>query len=120
VKDLGASDIFDLGLDQPEPVDMPEWGGRVYVRPITCGEFQRLSPRLREEGRDVTVDIVILCACNAAGEPLFTDNDSGRLSRLPVKPLQRIALAAAKLNGLSGDQGKAASPPTPSEGSPTA
>lgn len=100
---LAASDL------RVEAVDVPEWGGQVFVRVFSGASRDRLDAFLAKsldasgKLRDPTglrSLVVILAACDAAGEPLFSGKDAEALERKSSLALVRVFDAAAKLNGL--------------------
>lgn len=80
-----------------EDVEVPEWAGTVRVVALTAGERLALAP-LIESDQDISVPLTIACARDEAGAPLFTDADREALLAGDSVPLQRVALAAARVN----------------------
>lgn len=81
-------------------VPCPEWGGSVWVRSITLAERLELMPLVKSDG-DITAEMVALCACDEAGTRLFALDDAQRLKAKSAAVVQRVALAALELNGLT-------------------
>lgn len=94
-----------------ELIDVPEFGGRVWVREFTaseCDVFSDLSTRIDAErnpekreqmARLRTAKVVVWCACNEDGTRLFVDNDIEALGQAPYVAVNRIANAAVRLSG---------------------
>lgn len=98
-----------------EPVDVPEWGGRVYVRGLSGtakeryldslrvvegrGRKQNIKVNLVEAGAKLLVDTL----CDKHGTLLFTRFQIEALGKKSSKALQRCIDAASKLNGLADD-----------------
>lgn len=91
------------------PVDVPEWGGRVYVRELTARErddFEagcvtlkgdKQTPNLRNyRGR-----LAALVLGDEGGNRLFADDDAGQLGDLPAAALDRVLDVARKVNGMT-------------------
>jgi hypothetical protein len=70
-------------------VSVPEWGGSVYVRPLTLAEMYQLEQR----GDVQAVEYVILGCVDAAGKQLFTKDDAEALSGKNAVVMHRIAKA---------------------------
>lgn len=102
---LGADDIA------MERVDVPEWGGAIYVRVMSGTERDHYqSRRLTIVGNsqrfnleNATVELVALTACDAKGKRLFSEADVAELGKKSSAALQRIAAVAQRLNGLAPD-----------------
>jgi hypothetical protein len=125
-----------LGLAERPPavesVDVPEWGGPVYVRAITCREKDAYEESRSKRGRDgkpvpnlanLRARFASLVICDGRGERLFSDDDAGQLGDLPVKGMERVIAAASRLNGMTEEDVEQAvgnSGTAPPEGSCTA
>lgn len=102
---LGADDLHR------ERVEVPEWGGEVYVRGLMGHElipFEKVITDFRDKkpgitSSDVKTSLLVLCLCNEAGEPLFTQDDAPALSRKHGGAITRLWNVALRLNGL-GDE----------------
>ena len=103
-----------------ERVEVPEWGGAVYVRTMTAAdrdvwELQTGEHRqamVDEHGEDAPAHVlmqnlraryVVFCACDASGAPLFTADDVEALGAKASGPVSRIFQVAKDLNGLGDD-----------------
>lgn len=111
-KVLNAEDILGalkLGAKRTlEPVDVPEWGGRVFVRDMTAAERDRYDmDRLGDDGKAVTENfrarLVVATCCDESGKLLFTAGHVKTLGEGLSAPVIRIYRAAAKLNRLNDD-----------------
>lgn len=104
---------------RPELVDVPEWGGSVYVRPLTGFEREQFekslvpeSPngkagRRRRKSADVTAAmgtvrarLCALCIVDKDGTRLFTDEDIEALGNKSAAATSRIFDRAAELSGI--------------------
>lgn len=103
---LSRQSILDARTPALEIVEVPEWGGAVFVRSLSLGAMLALSPKLQRDG-DVSVDLVIACVCDEAGDLVFTEEDADQLRELHYGAMQRVALAALKLNRLRGEDTEA-------------
>jgi hypothetical protein len=99
-----------------EKVDVPEWGGVVYVKALSGTDRERYLDSIhvtKGRGKHATREVVlqqasaklaVLAICDEQGTRLFTDADVEALGKKSAKALQRVVDAAAKLNGLSDDE----------------
>lgn len=98
----------DRGFDE---VDIPEWGGTVRISSITAGQRDAYEQSMIEErGRDRRMNLrnaraklIVLCAVDEAGRPLFSKDDVNQLSRRNAKPVDRLFDACKAIAGLSDD-----------------
>lgn len=126
MQDLDFKAIKTADKVRIEPVDSPEWGGRVYVRTITAGEYAAYMAAA-SDGERVDHDawqngLVAVACCDAKGGAIFaTAADVGALKE--SAPVRRIFSGAQKLNKLGRhdiDAEKKDSGGTPPAGSPSA
>jgi hypothetical protein len=111
LRELSAENVFSADDMKVEPVDVPEWGGRIYVRRLTGrerDEFEQLMNDRRAgkilKVQGVITKIVALAACNAAGNKLFTGGDAeAKLDEKACAPLMRVFDAALKISGMRDD-----------------
>ena len=100
-----------LGMDDLPRVrvEVPEWGGALYVRSLTGAERDAFEATwFAGEGRGRTVNmanlrarLVVLCAVDEDGIRLFADDDAEALGAKSAQALDRLFDAAQKLNGFS-------------------
>lgn len=94
-----------------EQVDCPEWGGQVRLRSITGGQRDAYEASLVQQRgnsrqtnlRNARAKLIVLCAVDADGRPMFTEDDVNALSRKNAKPIDRLFDACRRLCGLSED-----------------
>lgn len=96
-----------------EDVEVPEWGGIVRVRTMTGRQRDRFNERLaaiREKNqgkllvRDLRVPVIIAAAVDANGDPLLGQDDANWLDTKAADPLDRVAAAALRVNGMGAEQ----------------
>lgn len=100
---LGTTDL------KRELVDVPEWGGSVYVRELTATERDELELACWQEqqrsGRPLAkhyrARLVALSVCDVDGKPLFTPADVDALAGKSGRVIGRLTDAAGKLAGIS-------------------
>ena len=93
-------------------VEVPEWGGSVWVRGLTGSERDDYEASLikgRGRNRDVNLHNMrakLVCrACVISDEPeagrVFSDDDAGVLAKKSAAALERVFTVAQKLSGLT-------------------
>jgi len=100
---LGIKDL------QVQEVEVPEWGGSVYVRGLTGAERDAFEASVVEQrGKATKVNMVnmrakllVLTICDKDGMPLFTHADIDELGKKSAVALQRLFDIASSLSGLS-------------------
>ena len=103
-----------LGANDAEPVSVPvpEWGGTVYVRPMSAGERDRWEGELlartekRKEGIAAAVEnlravFLAKCLCDESGKLLFGPDDLAALAGKSYRAIDRAYDVAQSINGLS-------------------
>jgi hypothetical protein len=114
-KELSAADILNFNDIVVTKVDVPEWGGYVYVRGMSGTQRERYLESLRDvKGKGKNQDIKILLVessaklaqqtiCDKDGNLLFSSAQIKQLGEKSSKALQRVVDASAKLNGFDAD-----------------
>jgi hypothetical protein len=94
-----------------EVVSVPEWGGEVLVRRIMGTERDEWEKsRIEGKGRNREVNIAniraslcALCMVDEQGNRLYDDDSVAALGIKCASALERVFVAAQKMNGLSND-----------------
>lgn len=110
-----------------ERVEIPEWGGCVFVRTLKAGEGDAYEESLRNSKgksslRGARAKLVVLCACDESGRRLFDDSHVEEISNWPKGPVDRIVEVAMRLNRMAREEVEdlvGNSPTTPSAASST-
>jgi hypothetical protein len=110
-KILSKMDIVQCNDRVLELVEVPEWGGSVYVRSMTAAERSRIegdAAKFKEtKGKDssfaqtFTVRMAGLCVCDEQGNRLFSDSEFDLLRQKNALAVSRVAEVAQRLNGFS-------------------
>lgn len=100
-----------LGADDMKTVDVevPEWGGSVRLRTLTGGERDKFeSDMVDQRGKNNKLNLVnlrarlvALCAVDEGGKRMFGDNEVSRLGAKSASVLDKLFVAAQKLNGMT-------------------
>lgn len=98
--------ILSINDLKPEKLEIPEWGGFVYIRKMTGRERGEIEAYSRN-GKDLTdfrALLAVRCVCDETGKRIFTDADQAVIGQKSAEALDRILLAVTKVNAL-GEQG---------------
>jgi hypothetical protein len=112
LKDLTAEDILNANDEVVRAVEVPEWGGRVWVRGLTGSERDLFENSILEgRGRNQSVNLKnfrakLVVAATVKGEHnkerLFSDpTHVQRLGTKSARALQRVFDMAQELAGLN-------------------
>jgi hypothetical protein len=105
-----------------EQVEVPEWGGSVWVRTLTVGQREQWEQTVERHKGNTAATIVVMTACDETGSLLFTEADIPALSAKSAGAVNRIMDVATKLAKVSKEDQeelKKNSTTTPSESSPS-
>lgn len=108
---LNKKDILTANDIVKEIVNVPEWGGDVYVRGMTGrqrDQFEASIIQTRGNDRSLNMDnirakLASMTICDEEGKRIFTDADIAELSNKSAVALQRIFTVAQRLSGI-GEQ----------------
>ena len=107
-------DAILASSDMPrEAVEVPEWGGFVFVRGLTAGErFKYESAAHQHLKKHGTVpatyqaQLVVLGTVDDRGAPVFTEADTPALMDKSGAVIQRLAKRISELSGMSADESR--------------
>ena len=108
-KTLGRDAILGASDRKIERVEVPEWGGCVFVRTLRAFErdafeasmFKGRGKNRTENLENLRARLVVLAACETGGARLFDDADVKALGDKSAAPLDRVFGAAQRLNGMT-------------------
>jgi len=94
-----------------EEVDVPELGGSVGVQGMTAGDAMAYAKTIEKKGKkqDDELDIeslaklVVRCVVDETRTRIYGDDEWGEVMKWPHAALQRVALAAMRLNNGSAE-----------------
>ena len=109
---LSAAAILACTLPAPVRVEVPEWGGAVYVKVMMGFErdaFELACIDAQGQMRKDNFKARLACAvvCDHNGVPLFTPEQATQLGTTSAAALARIFEVAGPLNGLTKDDADA-------------
>jgi len=123
---LTANQILAADDLAREAVEVPEWGGTVYVRAMTGAEKDRFDEsnwvtgedgEARFDGDGYRGRLACRVLCDPSGKALFSESDCLRLGAKSVKALERVLEVAKRLNGIGREAHEAAVKNSPGEAS---
>lgn len=85
-------------------IDVPEWGGSIRIRTMTGAarqEYYRVTAGKDGTPKNVMEALIVACAVDDAGVPIFSVGDIAELSKKSAIALNKVFEAAAELNGLT-------------------
>ena len=106
---LNREKIVTVKDSVSERVDVPEWGGHVFVRTLSGAErdtFEQDVLRLSKGNRsidNVRARFLILCLCDDKGATMFDRADIAILGSKSAKVLDSLFEVAQRLNGMGAD-----------------
>lgn len=108
---LKREDILQADDIKRQLVNLPEWGGDVYVKGMTGAERDKFEGSLIiMRGKDkemnmtnIRAKLASMTICDDKGKRLFNENDVQALSQKSAAALQRVFAVAQKLSGISDD-----------------
>ncbi len=107
-KVLSADDIFAVADVHVEEVEIPEWGGSVFVRSMTGEEASKFSEMVAKDKTDAMTKAIVLVTVKEDGiSPLFTEDAVSRLRKKSLSALMKLQNRIIKMNGLRDEDVKA-------------
>jgi len=109
-KVLNKQDILQVRDVVTEMLEVPEWGGTIYVRSISAAErglIEEGAAKFKEsKGKDsfartFTTKMASMALCDEQGARLFDDKDIAQLQQKNAAVISRIAEVAQRLSGFS-------------------
>jgi hypothetical protein len=94
---LKAKDLKTIELE------VKEWGGTIKLQTMTGHDRQEYYKTTagKDGPKNVMEALIIACAVDDKGAPLFTSADITELSKKSAIAISRVFEAAAELNGLT-------------------
>jgi hypothetical protein len=105
---LSRDQILTADDCKREAVEVPEWGGTVYVATMTgtARDAWEQSLVVRRNGKSETnlenmrARLAVACIVDESGARLFKDEDAAALGAKSSRALERLAKVAQRLNGI--------------------
>ena len=108
---LNRDEILQVKDIEIEEVEVPAWGGSVFVKGMTGTERDAFEASIvQQRGKNASVNMANIRAklasqtiCDKDGLRLFTDADIKALGKKSATALQVVFDVAQRLSGISGD-----------------
>ena len=108
---LNRDSILNADDIPQELVNVPEWGGDVYVRGLTARDLDKYQmSMLQQRGKsqvanldNIRAKLVVRTAFDENGARIFTDDDAPALSAKSGAAVGRLFEVAQRLSGLGKD-----------------
>jgi len=99
---LAAADI------KTQEIDVPEWGGTVFIKGMSGAERDQFeASNRRSDGEqnltNVRARFLVRCIVNENGTRIFADQDAAALGKKSSSALTRLWEAANEANGTSAE-----------------
>lgn len=105
MKNLTRDEILKADDIKTEKVEVPEWGGDVFIRTMSGAERDDFESSLirgkKTNLSNIRAKLCALVIIDDKGKKLFAEKDVFALGRKSAKALDRVFVAAQKLNGIS-------------------
>lgn len=106
---LSIDDILKADDLPPKLVNVPEWGGEVYVATLRADERDAMESRLVElkESRGligIRAMMVAFCLCDASGNRIFAndlENAAAKIGKRAAPGVQRVFNVISEMNSIS-------------------
>jgi hypothetical protein len=99
------SQILATSKPKVTSIDIPEWGGTFYLRPMSGLNRERLETAyMAKKANSIRAMTVAFCLCDAEGNYVFTESDVDQLNETPASVLLSIF---EKAEGVSAIDAKA-------------
>lgn len=103
---LSRDDILNVSDRIIEKVEVPEWGGFVFVKSLNGSERDKWQASNMDKNKNwkiekATSKLVVMCVCDEEGKQLFEYADIDILEKKSAKALNRVTDVALRLCGLT-------------------
>ncbi|HQW36780.1 MAG TPA: hypothetical protein PL074_07035 [Thermoflexales bacterium] len=113
---LTRNQILASSVIKRERVNVPAWGGDVWIRELTIAERDRYKVhmmRVDENGKitpaldriaEIRVMLVEMAACDDEGQSLFQPGDVAKLGGDSDEAVEQLSTVAMRLSGLENTE----------------
>ena len=109
--ELTKEAIFAVEDLRSERIDVPEWGGYLYIRTLKGWErdqfeqsmFEGIGKTRKQKFENLRARLVALTVVNAKGERLFTAKEAKLLGEKSASALDKCFSVAQELNGMKAE-----------------
>lgn len=108
MKNLTRDEILKADDIKTEKVEVPEWGGDVFIRTMSGAERDDFEASLivgkKTNLSNIRAKLCALVIVNDKDKRLFAEKDIFALGCKSAKALDRVFTAAQKLNGITSEE----------------
>lgn len=98
---LSKESIISIQDLPRELVEVPKWGGSVWVRGMTAGERDMFEDKIRTDGmKNLRALMASMTIIDENGDRMFSDKEVKVLATKSAEALDLIVEVASKLSGL--------------------
>jgi len=106
MKILTKDEILQADDIRKEEVEVPEWGGAVWVQTMSGKERDQLEASIisgkgQRDLRNLRAKIVAMSVVDESGKRLFTFEDALELGKKSARALDRVFSVAQRLSGFT-------------------
>ena len=102
---LTRENIFSADDHKLEEIEVPEWGGSVFVKTFSGTVRDEIETAIysgkKKDTTNFRARVVVASCCDENGTLLFSSDDVPQLGTKSASALQRVFDKAVKLNGMS-------------------
>jgi len=100
---LTRDQILQAKNPKPIKVEVPEWGGDVYIRSMSSKQRDDYEADAAKgiDRKNFRARMVAMTACDEEGNLLFTEEDIEALAEKDCKPMSRLLSIALDLNSFN-------------------
>lgn len=86
--------------DDRVAVEVPVWGGTVYLRPLTLAQVRHASAAAEAAGLEEATPMLLARHVEQEdGSRIFHDDDAAALEAMPLRTLKPLVTALNRING---------------------
>ena len=105
-KELSRSAIINRPVSEPVKFEVPEWGGHVYLKPLTVKERDKYENSLfdkkgRPNMKGSRARLLIMSVVNRNGLPVFKRGDEDIIDEMGAAGVDRVSKRVMELCGMS-------------------
>ncbi|WP_337219400.1 hypothetical protein [Vibrio parahaemolyticus] len=99
---LSRESILSADDLKREEVQVPEWGGSVFVRVMGGSERDAFEAiHIQSPHKDFRARLTVQTACDENGVRLFTDADIDALGKKSAAAIDKVFAVSCRINGLT-------------------
>ncbi len=97
-----AQILASRGDRKPVRLEVPEWGGEVFVRVMSAKDQAALSEDVKAS--ELPIKVILHCLVDEKGQRILSDDDFEALFEEDFPIIMKVFAFVARLNGLSSKE----------------